>query len=1190
MVTNADRIKVWISYSQDDEAHSERVRALSERLRGDGIDCWIDQYEQAPPEGWRRWMDQQIERADFVLMVCTETYHRRSRREEEPGRGLGATYEASQLLDLLYEAGMRNRRTIPILFEDASKEDIPQPLRQYTRFRLDAGYEDLLRLFTKQPSIVAPPLGEVPHLAPKPPANPRREPSTHSVPFWNVPRRTDFFTGREDVLEELEQRLEAAGSAALTQTIVGLGGIGKTQTAIEYCLRHRARYHAGTFWVDASSADSLQAGYAECARGLRLVDEQAPDDKATVAFENHLKRRSGWLVVLDNADTPDAIRSLLPPNSHGHVLITTRDQAPRLGRGEPIRLDCLPIERATAFLLERTRRSEDFQADAEALATALEGLPLALEQAGAYLAEFSTLPLRDYLEKFESLSLDYLEGHEPIEGDYGKKTGHRTIAATWEISFRALEDSAPAAAEVLNACAFLDPQAIPLKVFSEGATHFGPNLEALAESLKVDSTTVHTEILRPLRLYSFVEWVGEEDGLGNLSVHRLVQTVARWRLGDGWPGVVDGVYKAQDDLFPRDYKSPSTWPEAALLLPHVQASAGYWNETHGADPTDLWIYAGNSAWASGRSTQARELHEQCLEVSRRVLGEEHPDTLSSMNNLAETLRALGDSGGARELHEQCLEVSRRVLGEEHPDTLMSMNNLASTLWALGDSGGARELHEQCLEVRRRVLGEEHPDTLSSMNNLAETLRALGDSGGARELHEQCLEVSRRVLGEEHPDTLMSMNNLAETLRALGDSGGARELHEQCLEVRRRVLGEEHPDTLMSMNNLASTLRALGDSGGARELHEQCLEVSRRVLGEEHPSTLNSMNNLASTLWALGDSGGARELHEQCLEVSRRVLGEEHPSTLSSMNNLAETLRALGDSGGARELHEQCLEVSRRVLGEEHPSTLMSMNNLASTLRALGDSGGARELHEQCLEVRRRVLGEEHPSTLNSMNNLASTLWALGDSGGARELHEQCLEVRRRVLGEEHPDTLMSMNNLAETLRALGDSGGARELHEQCLEVSRRVLGEEHPSTLSSMNNLASTLRALGDSGGARELHKQCLEVRRRVLGEEHPDTLMSMGNLAATLWGQGDLEGAVQLEVAVLKIRQRLLGDKHPDTLLSMHNLAFTLRDLGKVEAARPLFSGAATGSQEVLGEDHPDTKARVASFQEFEESHPQDS
>ena len=749
------------------------------------------------------------------------------------------------------------------------------------------------------------------------------------LPFWNVPRRTDFFTGREDVLEKLEQRLEASRSAALTQTIVGLGGIGKTQTAIEYCLRHRARYHAGTFWVDASSADSLQASYAECARGLGLVDEQVPDDKATAAFGAHLQRHSGWLVVLDNADNPDAIRSLLPPNSHGHVLITTRDQAPRLGRGEPIRLDSLPIERATDFLLERTRRSEDFRADAEALATALEGLPLALEQAGAYLAEFSTLPLRDYLEKFESLSLDYLEGHEPIEGDYGKKTGHRTIAATWEISFRALEESAPAAAEALNACAFLDPQAIPLKIFSEGAAHLGPSLKALAESLKVDSTTVHTEILRPLRRYSFVGWspdLGKEDGLGSLSVHRLVQTVARWRLRDRYSRVLTGLYRALDELFPRDYKSPSTWINAILFLPHVQASANYWSEDHGTYFTTLWSYAGNSAFASGRVTQAYTLHKKALEVRRDILGERDPGTIATMSNLASAMSALGKFIDAMELQEKALDIHRSLFGEEHPDTLTLTNNFAEIIKNLGDLARAKQIYEENLKTRLRVLGDEHPDTFQSMNNLAEALRALGDTVGAKRMHKKALSVSRRVHGEEHPDTLTSMHNLAETLSSLGETTESKALHEETLKIRRHVLGEGHPDTLTSMHNLAETLRVLGEIINAKELHQEALTLRQRILGEEHPDTLFSMNSIALTLKTLGNISVAKEIHERTLEMRRRILGEEHPDTLISMHNLAITLRDLEKIEKARALFIEVVSISRRVLGEDHPQTKSFLAN------------------------------------------------------------------------------------------------------------------------------------------------------------------------------------------------------------------------------------------------------------------------
>ena len=259
----------------------------------------------------------------------------------------------------------------------------------------------------------------------------------------------------------------------------------------------------------------------------------------------------------------------------------------------------------------------------------------------------------------------------------------------------------------------------------------------------------------------------------------------------------------------------------------------------------------------GAYSQARQLNERVIEVRRRTLGEEHPDTLTSMHNLAATLYEQGDLAGARQLHKLVLEGRRRILGEEHTDTLSSMNYLARMLRAEGDLEGAHKLLERALEGCRRILGEDlpgklnldedFPGKLSIANSIAELGRAQGDLAGARQLHGRLLEFCRQKLGEEHPFTLSSMNNLAETIRAQGDFAGARQLHEQVLKVRRRVPGEEHPSTLLSMNNLAETFRAEGNLAEARKLQERVLEVRRRKLGEMHTSTTVSAWNLYNTL-------------------------------------------------------------------------------------------------------------------------------------------------------------------------------------------------------------------------------------------------------------------------------------------------------------------------------------------------------
>jgi tetratricopeptide (TPR) repeat protein len=253
---------------------------------------------------------------------------------------------------------------------------------------------------------------------------------------------------------------------------------------------------------------------------------------------------------------------------------------------------------------------------------------------------------------------------------------------------------------------------------------------------------------------------------------------------------------------------------------------------------------------------------------------------------------------ARTLYERELEFNRRMLGPEHSNTLTSMNNLATTLSTQGDLGGARKLEEEILGVRRRVLGPEQPQTLTSMSNLAVTMRAQGDLAGARKLQEETLAISRRVLGPQDPVTLQSMNNLAIMLYGLGDLAGSRKLHEETLGIRRSLLGPEHPDTLISMQNLATALWAQGDLGGARKLEEEILGVRRKVLGPEHPDILSLMHNLASTLSAQGEHEEARKLKKETLAIRRRVLGLSHPDTSTSAWNLFKTLRDLNDTEGA----------------------------------------------------------------------------------------------------------------------------------------------------------------------------------------------------------------------------------------------------------------------------------------------------
>jgi hypothetical protein len=338
--------KVFISYSHDSPAHEAKVLALSNRLRGNGIDAIVDQYEPFPPGGWIQWMKHQVREAQFILVVCTETYRRRWDAGEKAGVGLGATYESGLIQQLLYDAGGVNERFVPVLLGESDGQHLPLELRRYTHFPLytEGGYEGLYRLLTNQPKIQKPIRGQ--------PLSVREAKLDFRNLFWNAPPRNPFFTGRATHLETIRKALTQSASAALTQpqAISGLGGIGKTQTAIEYAHLYRAEYPA-VLWSGADSRDALLSGFATFANLLNLPQKGEQDLSIVAAAVRHwLESNSGWLLVLDNVEDFALVRQFAPVGAEGHLLITTRLRA--TGEfAEPIELKKMEPEEGALFLL-----------------------------------------------------------------------------------------------------------------------------------------------------------------------------------------------------------------------------------------------------------------------------------------------------------------------------------------------------------------------------------------------------------------------------------------------------------------------------------------------------------------------------------------------------------------------------------------------------------------------------------------------------------------------------------------------------------------------------------------------------------------------------------------------------------------------------------------------------------------------
>jgi tetratricopeptide (TPR) repeat protein len=629
-------------------------------------------------------------------------------------------------------------------------------------------------------------------------------------PVWNVPYHPNpFFTGRDLLLAELHARLNASEADSRRVVLTGLGGVGKTQLAVEYAYRQRVDYDL-VWWVRSDQPTSLLGDYAALAgqpplaADLRLA-EGASQQVLAAAVRGWLERHSRWLLVFDNVDALPAVAEFRPRSGTGHVLVTTQAETDWERLANPLPVEILAPTDAVSFLLSRTKQQgPEAGAAATTLASSLGGLPLALEQAAAYIATAGTVTLANYAQLFATRALELLERGQPLGYQH-------TVATTWSLALQRVQEINPAAIGLLTLTAFLAPDDLPEPLL---AAHADDLPEPLADAAR--DPLALADAVAALRRFSLVRVIGE-----GLYVHRLLQTVVRAALDteaeDAWATAAVRLLRAG---FPHSSDDVGTWAECQRLLPHVLAVAEHGPHLRTESESLRWLlsHAAQYVYSRGQYQQALTLHQQVFAAYQEAVGDYHPDTLQSMHGFAETLRILGDLQGARDLFERALSARRRILGDDHPDTLQSMHSLAVTLRNLGDLRGAHQLTEQTLTSRRQVLGDDHPDTLQSMHNVAAIRRDLGDLQGAHQLIERTLAGYQRVLGDGHPATLTAAHGHAVTHEALGDLQGAHDMHEQILAARRRVLGDDHPDTLWSIHNLTETRRGLGDLQGAHDMH------------------------------------------------------------------------------------------------------------------------------------------------------------------------------------------------------------------------------------------------------------------------------------------------------------------------------------------------------------------------------------
>ncbi|QPP06626.1 tetratricopeptide repeat protein [Streptomyces bathyalis] len=846
------------------------------------------------------------------------------------------------------------------------------------------------------------------------PASPPRElpyapgsryPSDPVEVWGEVPRRNRQFTGRDELLNQLQQRLTDAGQGASVCTLVGMSGIGKTQIAAEYAHRFSPDYDV-VWWVNSDQRNTQRDRFGELAVELGVTESSEPGERIRAVRET-LRRGepySRWLLIFDGWEEPEEAAQYIPQGGTGHVLITSRNRS-WSSLTDIVDVSGFVRSESVGYLMRRAPHVTGDEADQ--VAAEFNDVPLQMAQAAAWLGE-SGMEAGEYLRMVR-------QGGFSETADRSVLTDYPESSFTsWSILINKLRQTEPRTVELLTLCSAFAPGRIPLGLVR------GLPAEDLPENLRwiTSDLPAWARALDSLVNYSVLARDSRGDSRGasgdvlgpqqeSVHMHRVVHGIVGELTASAdrevYREVVRGLLAEADPGNPQDSRS---WPRYAELLPHLGSSGSLssraprtqtlllnclrycfnggefrvgaelaerirerWSELLAPDASPmlaLTTLQGNILRAGGRFHEAHELDSARLELLRGATTTDEEELMTATSCLAADQRFLGQWGEALQMQREVVSTSLRLLGPDEWTTLLAHHNLGVGLRLLGRYAEAYEVDLGTLRRREALLRNRHPDTLSSANACARDLRLMGRYQEALSRQEMCVRRHIQVLGPQHPKTLWARHNLLLCERRAGtserDSGAVL---ASLLEQQEQAAGRSHFTTYALITDYGNQLRRSGDLAQARELIDEAENGWRRLLGQAHPVPTAMQTNAGLVLQAEGDRDGALNMFEQALVGTRVLLGDDHPTTLGCALNAACGRNFVGRLDEAVELSRETLRRSVHVLGEDHPLTLSCQVALAADLRAVREHTEAGKQEEDALQRLTRTLGAQHPHTLSA---------------------------------------------------------------------------------------------------------------------------------------------------------------------------------------------------------------------------------
>lgn len=765
----------------------------------------------------------------------------------------------------------------------------------------------------QSPTLTTLPLQNIPNPAPLPPGS--------LMPLSKNP----LFVGREHNLRDLAAALNSTGVTTISQVetaaATGLGGIGKTQLACEFVHRYGQFFKGGIFWLSFADPQAIPAEIAACGRAGNLGLQ--PDFDSRPLREQVRLVQAAWqqpvprLLIFDNCEEPALLTRWRPTSGGCRVLVTSRRGDWEMALGvKPLALGVLSRPESLSLLHQHCPHAD--QGILDQIAEELGDLPLALHLAASYLHRYRrVVSPAHYLEQLRNPTLL----HHPSLSTAGiSPTGHiqhvgRTFALSYDRLDPAVENDALALALLVRAAHFAPGEPIwyNLLVQTLGLAQNDPDAD-----IKADRAFA--------RLIELGLIETEQDHI--LRMHRLVAAFVRDVAADAVATTQQAVEAVVFEETARINQAGYPMPLLAWQL-HLRSVVDVAQAREDERSAGLCTELGQHLWQVGDYEGAFPYFEKALTIRRRVLGEQHLDTVQSLNHVGYLLHSQGRLAEARPYFEKALTIRQKLLGTKHPAIAESLNYLGQWHLVQKDLPLAESHFQQALAISVNTLGKTHPLTAEYANNLGWSLIEQGNLEAALPHLKRALAINQKALGPDHPDTAMNLNNLAGLLKRMNRLAEAQPYFEQALAIRRQVLGEEHPDTGQSYSNLGGLLLEQGNFAEARPYLEQALAVYNSAYTEPHPRVAFCLDRLGLVLQAQGDLAGAGGCFEQALAIRQETLRKNHPLKAHSFRNLGLLLAAQGDVAGARHQLEQARSIFEASLGPEHPDTQATVDNLAA---------------------------------------------------------------------------------------------------------------------------------------------------------------------------------------------------------------------------------------------------------------------